>query len=149
MTRAEVGCLLLWPKPAVGPLETSLKCMWNAWVSSNKTFTMTGNTEVASLMTEYCGLTSIMAGGSGVAAILGRDSGPTAILRRDSKAMSKMAHFGLVDFLRVQTLMTSCSADLRGPFRESTRAHWSSILGQTRSSHRKYEEVWWWCCCFG
>ncbi len=70
-----------------------------------------------------------MAGGSGVAAILGRDSGPTAILRRDSKAMSKMAHSGIVDFLRVQPLMTSCSADLRGPFRESTRAHWSRTFG--------------------
>ncbi len=98
---------------------------------------MTGNTEVASLMTEYCGLTSIAAGGSGMAAILGRDSGPTAILRRDSKALSQMAHSGLVDFLRVHTLMTSCSADVRGPLRESTRAHWSSILGQTLSSCQK------------
>ncbi len=55
-------------------LETSLKRLWNALVSSN-TVTMLGNIGVASVMAEDCGLISIMAGGFGVVAILGRYSG--------------------------------------------------------------------------
>ncbi len=51
-------------------LETSLKCLWNALVSSNATFTMLGNTGVASVMPEDCRLISITTGGSGMMTIL-------------------------------------------------------------------------------
>ncbi len=50
--------------------SSSLKRLWIAWVSSNATFTMLGNTEMASVMAEDCGLTSLMAGGFGVTVIL-------------------------------------------------------------------------------
>ncbi len=61
-------------------LETSFKHLWTAWVSSNATFTMHGNTGVASVMAEDCNLTSITAGGSGLVAILCSGSGLVAIL---------------------------------------------------------------------
>ncbi len=51
-------------------LETSLKRLLNALVSSNTTFAMLRNTGVASVKAEDCGLISITAGGSDGVAIL-------------------------------------------------------------------------------
>lgn len=71
-------------------LKASLKCFWNAWVSSNATFMMAMNTGVAFVMDEGCEVTSMRSGGSGVAAIMGRGSGMAAMAGRDSRVAAMM-----------------------------------------------------------
>lgn len=62
-------------------LEASLQCLWSTWVSSDATFMMIGNTGVASVLAEVCGVTSMMAGGFGMEAILWRSSRLAAMTR--------------------------------------------------------------------